>query len=156
MKIEEAVKKAGANEHVQKLNGYFLGSCFASLTDEKKVKEWTLLYYSPQTNKVVDCFVNEKFVTVGEETPAIGEMKELDVGEVKIDINRTLALLGEKFKKKTINTLISLHMKDFSGKSMTVWTVGFVTQDISVTSFDVDASTGKILKEETTRLIKRL
>jgi hypothetical protein len=156
MNLDDAVRRANANDQVQRLKDFFLGSIFASLTEFTDVNEWTLLYYSPRTKTVVDCFVNEKFVTVGEETPAINEMQELAMGEVNTTVDSALAIVKKQFKKKPINILISLHTKVIEKKSYTVWTIGLVTQDISVTSFDIDASNGAVLKEETTRLIRQL
>lgn len=156
MKLEDAVKRAGANEGVQRLKTSFLGSIFASLADSDDVKEWTLLYYNPRNRSVVDCFVSEKFVTVGEETPAINEIQELDTKSIKVDVKNALKTAREKMPKKTVNILISLHVKDVDGKPRTVWTIGMVTPDISVTTFDIDADSGAVLKEETTSLIRKV
>lgn len=156
MKFEDAVKRASANESVQKLKSFFLGSGFASLTDETDVKEWTLLFYNPAKKTVVDCFVNDRFVTVGEETPAVSEIEELDTKPVKADVREALKTAKEKFGKKTINILISLHKKEIESRLYTVWTIGMIAPDISVTSFDIDAESGLVLKEETTSLIRRV
>lgn len=157
MKLKEAAEKAGKNENVRKLKGCFLSSGFACLSDDNKtVNEWTILYYNTKRRTVVDCFVNDRFVTVGEETPAIKDMQELDIDSVVISVEEALDIVDKHFKRKTINILISLHMKEFDGKNLTVWTIGMIAPDISVTSFDIDANTGKILKEETTRLIRKV
>lgn len=160
MELSEALDRAEKNENVQRLKDFFLGSGFASInTDKQKdegIKEWTLLYYNPAKKSVVDCFVNEKFVTVGEETPAINEVQELDVSKVKTTLQAALKTTSNSLKKKPLNILISLHMKDINNKHCAVWTIGFVTADMSVTSYDIDASNGKIAREETTRLLRRL
>ncbi|MBI3190526.1 hypothetical protein HYZ41_02375 [archaeon] len=82
MKIEEAVDKSSHNENVQRLRGYFLCSGFTTLSDAKKeINEWTLLYYSPRNKTIIDCFVNEKFITVGEGTPAMKDMADIPAHE---------------------------------------------------------------------------
>ncbi len=157
MNLLEAVDKAEQNENIKKLKGYFLGSIFASINSGAKgVAEWTLLYYNPGTKSVVDCFVSEKFVTVGEYTPAIKEIERIDVDYAEIDIDDALQIAGNAFKKPSINTLVSLHKKEFAGKSTLVWTMAFITADMSATSFDVNAANGKILNEETTSLIRKM
>jgi uncharacterized membrane protein YkoI len=160
MELSEALERAEQDDHVQKLKSFFLGSAFASINaDEdksRKIREWTLLYYNPAKNSIIDCSVSDKFVTVGEEMPAIKEVAELDVSRVKVPLHQAFAAADSCMKKKALNILISLHTKEISGKSYTAWTIAFVTADMSVTSVDVDASTGKILKEETTRLVRRL
>jgi len=156
MNLLNAVEKAQHNENVRKLRGYFLGSVFASLTDpNSEIAEWTVLYYNQRTKTVVDCFVSDKFVTVGEETPAIKEIDELEIKNVKVDIKTVLGAIEKKFKKKSLNILISLQTKDFGGPK-TVWTIAHVTPEMLAVSFDVDASTGSLLKETTTHLIKRV
>ena len=157
MNLLDAAEKAEKNENIRKLKGYFLGSSFASLlADKKEIAEWTFLYYNPTSNTIVDCVVNEKFITVGEQTQALKEMKEIHPIDMVFDIENVLENLRENFKKIPISTLISLHMKEFSGKNKLVWTIAFVAQDLSATSFDVDAITGKILREETTSLTRKL
>lgn len=154
MRLEDAARRVEDNEQVKRLGNFFLGSVFASLTEVSDVKEWTMLYYNPATRNVVDCMVNEKYVTVGEETPAINEMEKIDVTDAKISIDKAFKIIN--FAKKPVNILISLHKKEINKAKRTVWTIGMITQDMSVTSYDVDAITGKILKEETTSLIRRL
>ena len=156
MKIEEAIYKSSHNENVQRLKGYFLCSGFTTLTETKKdITEWTLLFYSQKSKTVIDCFVNEKFVTVGESTPAMKDMEEVDAKKLCVDIDDALESVEKKFAGKSINTLISLHMKEFGKKQKLVWTIAMITQGLSATSYDVDAVTGEILGEETTSLIRR-
>lgn len=157
MNLLDAVEKAEHNENVQKLKGYFLGSVFASVSDTAdEVSEWTVLYYNPHTRSVVDCFVNENFVTVGEETPAIKEIEELRMDDVKIGAEDAMAIVEKLFKGKAINILISLHEKELDNAARTVWTIAFVTQAMSVTSYDIGASSGEIVKEETSSLIRKM
>jgi len=157
MNLNEAVERAERDEHVQQLKGYFLCSSFATLNEnQNNIKEWTLLYYSPSSKSVVDCFVSEKFVTVGEETPAVNEIQKLELYNVKIDVSDALSIAEQRFKKKPLNILMSLHKKQINNKAYTVWTLAYITPDMSATSFDIDATSGKILKEERTSLIKRM
>lgn len=159
MEFSEALEIAESNDSVRKLKGFFLGSGFASINTGKtneEIAEWTLLYYNPGKKTVIDCCVSEKMLTVGEEMPALKEMEELDIGKVRMAFHEAMDVAAARIKKKALNILISLHMKDAGGKKYAVWTIAFVTQDMSVTSVDIDSSSKKILKEETTRLIKRV
>ncbi len=156
MNLLDAVEKVEHNENVRKLRGYFLGSIFASIIESEEINEWTILYYNPHNKTVVDCFVSEKFVTVGEETPAIKEMEELDLKNVNIGIETVLKTLEKKFKKKALNILISLHKKQFEKEIKTVWTVAYVTPDMSAVSFDIDAASGDVLNEVTTHLLRKI
>ena len=51
--------------------------------------------------------------------------------------------------KGAISTLVSLH------RSPPVWTINLIKADMNVTTFDVNAETGKITREETTSILKR-
>ena len=152
MRVNDAIERTEKNEDVKKLRGYFLCSCFACVKDKNdKISEWTLLFYNPDKNAVLDCFVNDKFVTIGDETPPISEIEKPDFKEVKTSIETAMETINKKFSKTTINVLITLHKKG----SM-VWTINMITADMNATTFDVDAKTGKITREETTSLIRKL
>ena len=151
MEVSDAIERAKNNEDVRKLAGYFLCSCFACLKQSKdRINEWTLLFYNKKKNTVLDVFVNDKFVTIGDETPPIKEVEEPDFDTVEIGIEEALEALKD-FKKSTINVLITLHKK-----GIMVWTISMITTDMMATTFDVDAVTGKIVKEETMSLVRRL
>ena len=151
MEAKDAIEKASADIQIKELQGYFLCSCFACLkTLKEDVKEWTLLYFNPATNKVLDCFVND-VVTIGEETPPIKEVKKPDFNEVSIGVGEALDEVSKSFNKPTINVLITLHWKE----SM-VWSITTIGMDFNATTFDIDAKTGKIIHEETTSLIRRV
>lgn len=150
--VSEAMEKASNSSDVKKLKSYFLCSCFACIkkTDEK-IDHWTLLYYDEKAKKVVDCFVNEKFVTIGDETPPIAEIEKPDFGDLQITAEEAIEKAGENYRKSTLNILITLHQK-----GSLVWTINFISGDFMATTVDVDAKNGKILKEEETSLVRRL
>lgn len=151
MEATEAIEKAMKSEDVRKLKSYFLCSCFACIKSAKdSISEWTLMFYNPDTNKIVDCFVNDRFVTIGEETPPLKEVEEADFGHAVINAGRALDIVSKKFSKSTINVLITLHRKP------PVWTINMITPDMMATTFDIDAKTGKIIKESATSLIRKI
>ena len=152
MNVIDAIQKAEDNEDVKKLRGYFLCSCFACIkSKDEKIKEWTLLYYNPEKNLVLDCFINDKFVTVGDETPPISEVEKPDFHNIDTTIEEVLDKVGKNFSEGLVNVLITLHKK-----ASVIWTINFITADMNATTFDVDVKTGKILREESTSLIRKL
>ncbi|MBI4170988.1 MAG: PepSY domain-containing protein [Candidatus Aenigmarchaeota archaeon] len=151
MQLKDAVQKAMNDIKVMGLDGYFLASIFSITEEGKDISDWTLLFYNPETKKTRDCFVNEKFVTLGEEMPAQKEMKELVTSGMKVKVTEAIDTALKNFDKKIINILISLHTTE-----RVVWTITVVAADITATSFDIDAGTGKVLREETVSLMKRL
>ncbi len=151
MEVKEAIERAKNSKDVKKLKNYFICSCFACINDSKKeITEWTLLFYNPEKKVVLDCFVNDKFVTLGEETPPMSEIKKPSLDGLKVTAEDALGTVLKNFKKSTINVLITLH------KNPLVWTINMITKDMMATTFDVDASTGKVLREEETSLIRKL
>ena len=151
MQVKDAIERAEKSDEVKKLHGYFLCSCFASIKDkDEKVKEWTLLFYNHEKKVVLDCFVNEKFVTIGEETPPISDVERPDLSGLKITVDEALEKVVKNFSKSIINILITLHSK----KSL-VWTINLITKDMMATTFDIDANSGEIVREETTSLISQ-
>ncbi|MBS3051326.1 MAG: PepSY domain-containing protein [Candidatus Aenigmarchaeota archaeon] len=151
MDVSYAIEKANANEDIKKLRDYFLCSCFACIKHaDEKISQWTLLYYNPQANKVVDCFVNDKFVTIGEETPPLAEIEKPDFNGLNVQAEDALATARENFRKSTINVLITLHQNPLK------WTINFISSDMMATTVDVDAKSGRITRQEETSLIRRL
>ena len=148
MLLMDAIRKAENDKLVKKLSrDHFLCSAFAFIKDAD-VKEWTLHFFSPERKTMVDCFVSDT-VTIGEETPAIKDMQELDTCRIKISSERALEIVKKKFDKKAVSSMISLHKKE-----KIIWTVSMITQDMMVTSFDMDALTGKIIEKKEESLIR--
>ncbi|MEK6888007.1 MAG: PepSY domain-containing protein [Candidatus Aenigmatarchaeota archaeon] len=152
MDPQDAIEKARNNEDVKRLTDYFMCSCFACIKDIKdEINEWTLFFYNEKKKLVIDCFVNDKFVTLGEETPPLSTVEKPDFSERQVTIKEALEIVGKKFTQKTINVLITLHQK-----GTLVWTINMITPGMMAVTFDIDAKTGKIIKEEETSLIRRL
>jgi len=152
MQLKIAADRAASEEKIKKLRGYFLGSCFACIKNKSDiVTEWTLLYYNASTGKAIDCFVNDKFVTVSDETRTVNPVKEMDVGDVHIGIEKAIDIADGKFSKSTINILITLHFRE-----RLVWTINMISADLNAITYDIDAASGKILREETTSLAHKL
>ena len=142
MKLAEAIELAEKDENVRKLKGYFLVSCFAIIKDNN-IDEWILHYLNPNSKKIVDCFVGSD-VKIGEAMPATGKMDRLEMKNIKISDEQALKKI-----KKTGQVLMVLHKKK-------LWTVNVIGKNLSVTSYDIDAETGKIVREETSSLVKIL
>jgi len=147
MLLSDAIRKAEKDESIKKLSkDHFLCSAFAFVKNGD-VKEWILHFFSPKRKKMVDCFVSDS-VNIGEETPAIKDMQELDPKKVKVSSAQVLEIVKKRFDKKAVSSMISLHKK-----RKTIWTINMITQDMMVTKFDIDALNGEIINEEKKALI---
>ena len=148
MLLIDAIRKAENDKLVKKLSkDHFLCSAFAFVRDGD-VKEWILHFFSPERKKMVDCFVGNSII-IGEETPAIKDMQELDTGKIKVSSERALKIVEKNFEKKIVSSMMSLH-----GKENIIWTVSMITQDMMITSFDIDAVTGEIIDKKEESLIR--
>lgn len=147
MEFEEALHKAGGFIKEAKGKGYFLSSVFSSIKNPAEiVSEWTLHFCG--NGKSLDCYVTGNNIVV-EESHSLGEAKELDTGKVKVSATEALATAG-RGNKNAVTILLSLH------GSPPVWTINFITAAMTVTTIDVSAETGKIIREETTSILKRV
>ncbi len=151
MEVKDAINKAAADFKVMSLDGYFLVSVFSITEEGKEITEWTLLFYNAKTGKVRDCFVNDRFVTLGEEQPVQREMEELHTEGMKVSVEEAMHAAMKGFNGKILNILISLHT---DGRLL--WNITLVATDITATSFEIDAKTGKIIKQQTTSLMTKL
>ena len=154
MDVSYAIEKANASELVNKLqkSGYFLCSCFACIKQSRDgINQWTLLYFNPEENKVLDCFVNDKFVTMGDETPPIAEIEKPDFTGLKVPVQDAISTAMKDYRKSTLNILITLHQK-----GRLTWTINLIASDMVATTVDIDAKTGEVTRQEETSLIRRL
>lgn len=153
MKALDAIRMASKDNNVIKLveDGFFLVSAFASYVD-KPIDEWLILYMSPDKKKVRDCTAKKDAIILGEETPAVSESKILVTDGIEFDENYALEKALAEFKKKPMNSLITLHNRD----GVTTWSINFIMQDMSVTLYCVDAITGEIYHTKTVSMIRRL
>jgi hypothetical protein len=154
MNVLDAIEKAENNENIKTLKDFVLGSAFACVKDKEEITQWTILFYNPRTKKVIDCFVNEKFVTPGEETPALyetDELKEEDINKMKITVEKALEIAKEGVTKSIVNIMISLHKRD-----SILWSISIVATDMTALTIDINAETGDTIKKEETKLIRQL
>lgn len=144
MELEEALHKAAGFIKEAGEKGYFLYSVFSSIKAASGgIDEWVLHFYGK--GKALDCYVNEELVV--EESQSLGEPVELDITKVKVTANKALETVGKN--KNAMTVLFSLH------GNPPVWTINFITASMSVTTFDVDAETGKIIRKKTVSILKR-
>lgn len=148
MEFEEALRKASGFIKESKAKGYFLCSAFSSITFNHSeiigADEW-ILHFSHNSKNSIDCCVKGDDITV-EEGQSLSE-SELDITRIKMSLGKALESAG--FKSKFITMLVSLH------GSPPVWTLAFITPGMAATMYDVDAETGKIIREETKSIIRR-
>ena len=151
MDVSEAIEKASNSSDVKNLKSYFLCSCFACIKKmDEKIDHWTLLYYDEKAKKVVDCFVNSEFVTIGDETPPIAEIERPNFDDLQINAEDAIEIAARNYRKSPLNILLTLHQNPLK------WTVNFISGDFIATTVDVDAKSGKILRKEETSLVRRL
>jgi len=154
MNLETAIRKAFDDAYVKELlkKGYFLGSVFATTKNlDKEVSSWIFHFFNSKKKTIVDCFVNKE-VAIGEETPAISELKELKIDKIAVTIEKALAIVKKKEKSKIANVLVTLHLKE---KNL-VWTINVITVGMIANTYDIDSKTGKILEEKSTSLMSTI
>ena len=147
MEFEEALRKASG--FMEKYKGYFLCSVFSSIKNVNGkpsdcTGEW-ILHFSDK-RKSLDCHITDDTIRV-DDAQSLGEPVELDVSSVSISPDKAIGSTGFVLKK-AVTILVSLH------SSPPVWTINFIKAGMTVTTFDVDAETGKITREETTSILR--
>ena len=153
MDYSKAIEVAEKTPEVKALQkeGFFLSSLFANIHSlDKEVDEWILHFFNPEKKTVVDCFANAEGVEMGEETPALSDMKEFAFTHIIVGFDKAKEKVAGK-SLKPVSILVTL-----SRKGNMTWTFNFVNVDFSVLTVEVDALSGNITKEETSSLARRL
>ncbi|MBI4014869.1 MAG: PepSY domain-containing protein [Candidatus Aenigmarchaeota archaeon] len=147
MLFSEALKKAEESTG-KKLEGYFLGSMFASLAPQQEISEWTLHYYNPGIKRGIDVTVSGT-VSVEESIPS-RETAPLDVSLVKISAHDAVATAMKHCAGDISRILLVLH-----NPGAPVWNVNVISSSLNATTFTVDAAGGEILVSKSTSLLQR-
>ena len=158
MQAKKLIEKAESEDSIKKLikEGYFLGSIFTMLDDIKPVKEWRLLFYNPKSRKIFEFSFDGSFEK-GESEARERPMHRLVVDNLEIELDSALKTAKSEFDKKisarVINYLLSLHMKGVAEKMIAVWTINIIYSGMNVQTYDIDASSGDVINEESTSLV---
>jgi hypothetical protein len=157
MKISDAVKVAEKSKDVKELlqDGYFLNSGMAFLEPlDKDSEKWTLTYYNPVKNVVVQVEVEDDTVTLTERGTPIHPTKEkLDLKEVKTSSAKMLEKARNDFKKyKQPISQILMSIQTEGGRP--IWRVNFITTMLHLITITLDAKKGNILSSEMHSLAK--
>ena len=150
MRVLDAIMTAEEKMHGKK--DFFLCSCFTLLKDFLPADEWTVIFYSTKSRNVIECTFNGKSMEISEESPALQESERLDIALIAKDDAYAINKAKENFEGRLVNLLVSLHAKN----GRVIWTLSAVTQELSVTIYDIDAGTGEILRKETSGLVRRV
>jgi len=129
---------------------------FSLVGEKPDSAEWQINYYNPESNKMTSFTMGSVIsVTPEQEILKAGEINKLEISEVKISFERSMAAAKEKFLENNTepvqNNIIILQNSE-----KLKWHITFVTSSLKVVSYDIDAINGKILEEKSGSLVKKI
>ncbi|MDI6721825.1 MAG: hypothetical protein QMD85_05505 [Candidatus Aenigmarchaeota archaeon] len=150
MHVLDAIKSAEDKMHEHK--DFFLCSCFVSIKEFSSVSEWIVIFYNPKNHTIVECTCNEGGVSASGESKAMQEISLLDKDSLSKYEDYAIDKVKKDFSGVPMNILVSLHTK----YNKTIWTISIVARDFKITTYDIDASGGDVIRKDTSELVRRL
>ena len=152
MEIPQAVTIAESDSDVKEhmANGYHLSSVMAIPEHLTAIDQWTLVYYSPETQKVFSVEVKEDGVKKGEATAPLiqDEYHELQYEGALNSKDLLSKLLDVIAQERETPTRVIITLRDLQ------WKVAVITQTLKMLRIDLDMTTGEVKNIDTTSLVK--
>lgn len=132
----------------------YLCSAFliGNLLDENT---WQIDYYNPGNDKITS-FVQNDGIKFKEENifkkPG-DEIKELDLEEVKIDLNRALKNLERLKKKKYPKEVPNQKIIVLQNLQVILWNITYINSNFNILNVKINAINGKILQDNLTSIM---
>jgi hypothetical protein len=166
MMLQEMKGIMDGNLEVKKVlnSGYYLGSIFVMMEKDEHIREWRLIFYNPSTSKVLDSKVTRDSgnfkVEVGYPVDGTKKLRKL-VWNDDIDLSKAVEIAKKDLSRigadnLILNYLVSFHSKKVDNKKDifgNVWSVNVVFKGLTVTMYDIDASSGNIIRTESMSLV---
>ena len=120
--------------------------------------DWQLDYYSIKSKKITSFIIKDKVTSMPETKPFQEKesiIEKLDIDKVKIGSKKVLEITDKLIKKKyknetlTKKIIILQNLKEFGH----IWNLTFLTSSFKTLNIKIDATSGKILKENLASLI---
>ncbi len=159
-KLKESIKKLESSKtfkDYKKTNpDAYLTSTF--LMAENLEEDWQLDYYSIKSKKITSFVIKDKIKSMPETKPFQEKetiIEKLDIDKIKIDFKKVLEIADklkkEKYKNETLTKKIIVlqNLKEFGQ----IWNLTFLTSSFKTLNIKINASSGKILKENLASLI---
>jgi uncharacterized membrane protein YkoI len=145
MEFSEALKKMEKKEKKG-----FLVSAVAIVSGKEDLSRWTLIYQNAETKAILDIHVGEEGVEYGKESSSEEEFKELPVSKIKISSKTAIDKARKEINKIPMSIVVSL----INNQSL-VWKVSIISQDLTASTVEIDAASGKIIKKSETSIGRR-
>ena len=159
-KLKETIKKLESSKifkDYKKTNpDTYLTSTF--LMTENLEGDWQLDYYSIKSKKITSFVIKDKVKSMPETKPFQEKesiIERLDIDKAKIDFKKVIKIADklkrEKYKNEilTKKIIVLQNLKEFGH----IWNLTFLTSSFKTLNIKIDASSGKILKENLAYLI---
>lgn len=151
MKLSDAVKRAEAALEVKDLEkgGYYLNSGFTLLEPgSEAITRWTLTYYNPKLNQVVQVEVEgDSYLVKGAAQPLAATPNKLEMKNVKTTADNMLKKARKEYAKyKQPMSQIIISIQKPADKEE--WRFSFITKTLFVVVIKMDAIKGKITSSE--------
>ena len=147
-KIEKTEKFLDFKKEHQK--AYFYAAF--TLYDDIKNAKWQFNYYDPKSNKTTYFEFNDEIKISSEEKifqKNNEEPKELDLNNIKIDLDKAFSILNElkneKYKDQHENKFIIV--VQYSDDKL-VWNITYLTEELNFLNVKIDCINGEILDEK--------
>ncbi|MCD4739689.1 hypothetical protein K8R43_00700 [archaeon] len=152
MKLDQAEKNVMEEPQIKKRldEGYYLSSLLLLMSQFNDEREWQFVFFHPKTKNVFTAKNTENMVEISPESKPLLENHYEKLSLKGINQNQALTTIQEQAKKIDQSQITKIILTLREG----VWRAAITASDMRLLRIDVNDSTGKVEKTETTSLIR--
>ncbi|MCD6523370.1 MAG: hypothetical protein J7K68_06565 [Candidatus Diapherotrites archaeon] len=152
MLLSKAIEIASKEDSELLARGFYLTSAITTLDSFDEKPTWSLIYFKPETGKVLSVAVSKDRVGVGEVSEPLvrNHYERLDVSG-NLSSDKIIDIMKKKLSEKQIKP-VKIVITLRSNK----WRTIIVTSNLKFVNIDIDPKTGNITLFEISSVTKRV
>ncbi|MCD6414804.1 MAG: hypothetical protein J7L23_04235 [Candidatus Diapherotrites archaeon] len=152
MRFKDALNVLMESEEVRSRikEGYYLSSLLLTPENFSEVNEWHFIFFHPKTGDVFSVAINKNGIQVGIESQPLveGNYEKLELDNLNpMEILPIIERETQKLNKNKVTKIIITLRK-------AVWRAAVMTADMKMLRIDINHNTKKVIKSESTSILR--
>jgi hypothetical protein len=134
----------------------YISSCFSMGNDIKELK-WQIDFYESDNKKITSFVIDDNQDIKCKEEEIFKQpqdsVKELDLGKVKIDLDKAILKIDKWRKRKFPGEMPSQRIFVLQNLDTIIWNITFINTSFNVLNVKIDAINGKLIENSLTSVM---